>query len=210
MQKKFLLLLISGVFLLGSCRKDPDLSQLSTNFVVTSNTDETVSFSSYKTYFISDTVAAYVSTNPKDSIITDSVAAQLVAAVKQNMSARGYTFVPLSSHPDLGITMGVAKNVNATTVYPGWWDGWAGWVDPWYWGWYYPYYYPWSVTYVITTGSVVIDMIDLKNAVANQTERVIWSSLSGGALGTNGNSNLQRGVNAINQAFKQSPLVKAN
>ena len=130
--------------------------------------------------------------------------------MKQNMTARGYTFVSKGSKPDLGLTLGVVKNSYLGVVYSGWWDAYAGWWDPWYWGWYYPYYYPWAYSYTITTGSVITSMVDLKHAQATQSLRIIWSSVMGGAIGDNLATNVQRGVEAINQSFIQSPLVKKN
>src|SRR5215204_6085919 len=188
------------------CLKSPDYDQLSSNFVVATNTDSSASFSSFKTYYISDSVA-YISDNIADSIIKDANSQKLVDAVKQNMNARGYTFIPKGGKPDLGLMMGVTKNSYIGVVYTGWWDAYYGWWDPWYWGWYYPYYYPWATYYSVTTGSVIITMADLKNADATHTLRIIWASFMGGAIGDNINTNVQRGVDAINQAFVQSPLV---
>ncbi|MBN9299483.1 MAG: DUF4136 domain-containing protein [Filimonas sp.] len=194
---------------LGACRKEPDFSQLSSNFVVVTSKDPAATFSQYKTYYISDTVG-YISTSSTDTILVGPSAQALVKAVKDNMTARGYQFVPKNANPDLGINLGVVKNVNAGVVYPGWWWGYPGWWDPWYWGWFYPYYYPYTVTYVVTTGTVISDLIDLKNVAASKQLKVLWSAVSGGAVGSDVNTNLQRGINAINQSFTQSPYIKAN
>lgn len=200
---------ILALFLGISCRKTPDLGQLSSNFVVVTNTDSAAIFSDYSTYYVSDTIA-YVASDSQDTILVGSSAQQIVAVVKQNMTARGYTFVPKAAHPDLGINLGIVKNTNVGVVYPGWWWGYPGWWDPWYWGWDYPYYYPWSYTYVVTTGSIILDLVDLKDASEEHKETVIWTAFMGGAVGDDVNSNLQRGINAINQSFTQSPMVKAN
>jgi len=189
------------------CLKSPDFDQLSTDFVVTTKTDSSKTFSSFRTYYISDTVA-YHSDVVTDTILNNSSSKQLVDAVKQNMNSLGYTFVAKGSKPDLGINMGVLKNTTVSVVYGGWWDYWYGWWDPWYWGWYYPYYYPWAYAYSITTGSVVITMADLKDAPTDQNLRIVWLSIMGGAVGDNLDANVQRGVTAINQAFTQSPLLK--
>jgi hypothetical protein len=204
------LLLPLGVLLMvlqEGCLKSPDFDQLSANFVVTTKTDSSRIFSSYRTYYISDTVA-YHTDVVADSILNNANSKQLVDAVKQNMNSLGYTFVARSAKPDLGINMGVLKNTTVSVVYGGWWDAWYGWWDPWYWGGYYPYYYPWAYAYSLTTGSVVITMVDVKNAPADQNLRVVWLSVMGGAIGDNLNSNVQRGVTAINQSFAQSPLLK--
>jgi hypothetical protein len=210
MKKKAFIVLVPVVCLFSSCLKEPDFDQLTYNFVVATNTAESASFSNYKTYYISDSVA-YINSSPTDTVVDNAASQQLVDAVKSNMSSRGFTLVSKGAHPDLGLNMGVVKTVNASSViYPGWWGGYPGWWDPWYWGWYYPYYYPWSVTYVITTGTIIVDMVDLKSAPADGKLGVLWSSVLGGAVATDLNTNVQLGVNAINQAFAQSPSVKTN
>ncbi|HET6227633.1 MAG TPA: DUF4136 domain-containing protein, partial [Bacteroidia bacterium] len=76
----------------AGCLKSPDFEELSTNFVVITNTDSSKNFSNFKTYYISDTVA-YHSDVITDSIINNASSKQLVDAVKQNMNALGYTFL---------------------------------------------------------------------------------------------------------------------
>ncbi|MFL9483701.1 DUF4136 domain-containing protein [Chitinophagaceae bacterium LWZ2-11] len=209
MRQSFIVLLALILFG-GACRKDPNFDQLSSNFVVVTNVDQNANFANYKTFYISDTLT-YLSNTSTDTILFDNNAKQIVAAIKQNMAARGFTFVPKSAQPDLGINAGIVKNTNAGYVYPGWWGGYPGWWDPWYWGWpSYPYYYPWTVAYVITSGSVIVDIVDLKNAARTKIIDVLWSDVSSGALGSDINGNLQRGINSINQAFAQSPYIKTN
>src|SRR3982751_116789 len=207
MKRTLLLTAVVLAFFQYGCLKSPDYDQLSSEFVVTTNTDSATSFSSLKTYFISDSVT-YISSGT-DSIIKDANTKKLVDAVKANMSAKGFTFVPKGG-ADIGVMMGIAKNTYVGVVYSGWWDAYAGWWDPWYWGWYYPYYYPWSVAYTVTTGSVIVTMCDLKHARGTNTLRIIWTGFMGGAVGDNLATNVDRGVTSINQAFAQSPLVKTN
>jgi hypothetical protein len=208
--KKHIFLLLAVAIGFASCRKEPDYNKLSSEFIVSTNFDKSVSFNTYKTYYISDTVINLGGTG-KDTVITDANAQQLVNAVKTNMTARGYTFVTNSklNKPDLGLRLGVIKQVNVDVYYPGWWGGYAGWF-PYWWGGYYPYYYPWTTVYTYTTGSVILDAYDLKNAKTNREYRVIWNSTSFGALGSDVGGNLNRGINSINQGFAQSPYFKAN
>jgi hypothetical protein len=208
MKRIFIPTLLATALLQYGCLKSPDYDQLSTNFVVATNTDTTTDFSTFHTYYISDSVA-YLSDNATvDSVINDANSKQLVDAVKSNMTARGYTFVPKGAKPEMGVMLGVTKNTYIGVVYSGWWDAYAGWWDPWYWGWYYPYYYPWSVAYTVTTGSVILTIANLKDAQATQKLRIIWAAFMGGSVGTNIATNVQRGVDGINQSFAQSPLVR--
>src|ERR1700761_4810072 len=105
--KKHIFLLLAVAIGFASCRKEPDYNQLSSDFIVSTNFDKSVSFNTYKTYYISDTVINLGGTG-KDTVITDANAQQLVNAVKTNMTARGYTFVTNSklNKPDLGLRLG--------------------------------------------------------------------------------------------------------
>jgi hypothetical protein len=209
MKRTLLPIFLVLAFFEFGCLKSPDYDKLSSNFIVATNTDSLANFAGFQTYYISDSVAI-INGSTSDTVLKDANTKKLVDAVKANMNARGYTFVPKGSVPDLGINMGIVKNTYIGVVYSGWWDSYYGWWDPWYWGWYYPYYYPWSTYYSITTGSVIITIGDLKHAQASQTLRIVWSSIMGGAISDNLNTNVQRGVDAINQSFTQSPLVKRN
>jgi hypothetical protein len=208
MKKLIVLLAAFSGLVFSSCRKTPDFGQLSSELVVVTNRDNAAHFNDYKTYYISDTVAN-LGGSGADTILTDDNAKTLVQTVKDNMNARGYVYADRSTHPDLGIQIGVVK-VNTTVEYPGWWDGSYGWWDPWYWGWYYPYYYPWTTVYSYSTGTIIVNMYDIKNAQANQNITGIWNNIDFGALGSSTSTNITRAVNAINQGFEQSPYVNAN
>ena len=200
------LLLICAVVLLGACRKIPDFDELSSDFVVSTSLDKTANFTSYKTYHIADTIK-YIGGVGNDSIIIGDKAKPLIDAVKSNMAARGYTFVARNASPDLGLTLTAIKDINVViSGYPGWWDPWWGGCY-WYY-WCYPYYYPWSTVYTYTTGTVMLNMYDLKNANANRQLKGIWNITGLGALGVSGISNSQLGVDALNQGFAQSPYVQ--
>jgi len=201
-------LLAFGLIVFASCRKSPDLNQLSASFAVQTSKQPDANFSSYKTYFISDTIALRT-TDPKDTLWFDDKAQQLVDAVKKNMTARGYTLVNDNhSNPDLGLGLTAIKDLNVGVIYPGWWWGYWGGC---YWGYCgYPPYYPWyggGIVYSIPTGTIILDMIDLKNAGSNGKLYVPWGSVMSGGLGYT-NDDIQLGVQAIDQAFTQSPYIQ--
>lgn len=195
-----------------SCRKSPDLGQLSADFVVQTSKEPDASFGSYKTYYISDSIALINSSPIDDSFWFDNDAKQLIAAVKANMSARGYTLVSgPHGNPDLGMGLTAIKDLNIGVIYPGWWWGYWGGC---YWGYCgYPPYYPWygggGIVYSVPTGTIVLDMIDLKNATADDVLSVPWGSVMSGGLGNTAND-IQLGIEAIDQAFEQSPYIQSN
>jgi len=209
MKPKFLLsvALLAAVI---SCRKVPDTSELSNEQVVATDRDLAASFSSFSTYFISDSVSV-VASNPNDSILTGPLAAQLVNAVKTNMNNRGYTFKARTQGPDLGLRLTVIKDITRTAICGGWWDGWWGYYPPWYWGCYYcgGYYYPWCTTYTYTVGTSTLYIFDVKNQGANHNLRAIWGATMFGVFSTTNNqTNADLTTTAINQAFSQSTYIK--
>jgi hypothetical protein len=193
-----------------SCKKTPDTSQLTNKFVVITNRDPKVDFTSYKTYSISDTVA-YISNTPGvDSIIVGAAASTLISAVKTNMNARHYTLVPRTTNPNLGLKLTAIKQLNAGVVYPpGWWGGYWGYPGYCYWG-CYPPYYPYPVAYAYNVGDLILEMVDVKNSGANHNLTRIWIMEAGGVLSSTSQTNLDFSVSAINQAFLQSPYIQTN
>src|SRR6187431_859039 len=120
--KTITICILSLLVVCTGCRKTPDFDQLSYEFTVSTHLDQTANFTTYKTYFISDTVI-YIGGVGSDSIIVGAQAAELTNAVKTNMAANGYTFVPRTGNPDVGLTLSAIKNLNVVvSSYPGWWD----------------------------------------------------------------------------------------
>ena len=91
-----------------------------------------------------------------------------------------------------------------------------------YWWWYYPYYwtpgywgdwagwhYPYSVYYGYTAGSLLVEMMNLEaDQESGKKLPVIWDSFIGGLLTSSEELNQQRTVDAVQQAFDQSPYLK--
>ena len=204
----FVILFVSVLF---SCRKEPDTEDLKLEQVVATDRDLSANFSSYATFFISDTVSIVASAST-DSILTGPLALQLVNAVKTNMTAKGYTFKPRSQGlPDLGLRLTVIKDITRTAVCGGWWDGWWGYYPPWYWGCYYcgGYYYPWCTSYTYTVGTSTLYLFDIKNQGANHNVRALWGATMFGVFSTSNNqTNADLTTTAINQAFTQSTYLK--
>ncbi len=193
-----------------ACRKTPDTQKLSANFAVQTAKDANANFGEYKTYYISDTIALRT-TDPNDTLWTNGDARQLVATVKSNMNERGYTLVSRKSQPDIGLAMTAIKDLNIGVYYPGWWYGgyWGYWGGC-YWGYCgYPPYYGYGAIYSIPTGTLILDMIDVKNAASTGKLNSIWSSVMSGGLGYT-NDDVQLGVEAVNQSFEQSPYIQAS
>lgn len=191
-----------------SCTKEPlnNLSNEESRIYVT-NADSTVSFSSYKTYNVSDSVvvldngSAYKDLTPVDQSYID--------AVNKYMQQRGYKQVSKSSNPDIGIDVNrIYNTATGLYSYDDYWDYYGGYWDPYYWGYGgYGYYVPSSYgVYQVTQGAVSIDMLDLKNASSKNKIDVIWNGL---VRGENifSSSTADSSVKAL---FDQSTYIQSN
>jgi hypothetical protein len=210
MVMKKISLIFSITVLFCGCYKTPNTDQLYSQFIVLTNYDSAISFKNYKTFVLPPYVGL-ISNSSSDTILDPKYGDTILNQIRVNLQNRGYTEVSNNHQADLGVGVTALKEVTLVTGwYPGSWWGYPGWGGCyWYYcGWYpwYPAYYP---TYVYQTGSLVVELVDLKN-VDHPDNRldVIWTNWNGGALGSS-STNLQNALNSINQAFIQSPYISA-
>ena len=203
----FIAVITGGLF---SCKSSPDLDKLSSAFIVSTNRASTANFSGYTTYHIPDTISFVSNDNDDDTLIVGAPAQTIVAEIKKNMNARGYTFVSRPAIPDLAMRAVAIKQVNTGVVYPpGWWWGYPGYPGGcWYWGCYPPYYPIYPTVYQYTVGDFILETFDVKNAESNNNLQAIWLVQLSGVLSSTSSTNVQRTVDGINQAFIQSPYLK--
>lgn len=204
MKAKLILILLGAGIILASCTKYPPTSErLLEDLVVITKYDTTVHFNLYQKYYLSDSV---YKVDSKDSgYVTGGQAAVLIDRVASNMNSLGYVRTSTMGQADLYIGISYVQNVNVSVYYPGWY---WGYYPPYYWGGYYPYY-PYYPAYVTsyTTGSVMMDMMDLKHPVANKYP-IVWNAYIRGLMtGTHTTSEIQQ---AIDQSFKQTKGFPGN
>jgi hypothetical protein len=205
-------LLLTGVIFFASCKHEPPISKLSSDFVVLTNYDTGANFSNYTTFAIRDTIA--ISTgNPRDSVWYGPGADSIIQEFAVNMKAAGYTQVSPGdgSSPDLGIQLIGIRN---TVVYigPGYWNSFPGYAGPDYWGYPngYPYYYPYNYYYSVSTGSLTMQMADLKSAKKSNAVDVVWTGNGFGQIGGDSSFFVNQCLRSVDLAFAQSPFLKAN
>ncbi len=212
--KKLLPLFIMAI-IATACQKAPDMEQLSTDLMVYTHYDNQCDFSQYKTFYIPDSLLKIDTryTEPQYYSTSDPRARQIVEAVVSEMSAKGYRQVADRNQADLGIILTYIKNTHEYVgyVYPYWWDYYywpMDYWDPFYIDWY-PYY-PYSVGYSYTVGSLVTEMIALKDA-DKETKQLpfVWTSVLAG-IETSNQINIANAVAGIYQAFEQSPYINSN
>jgi hypothetical protein len=210
---RIILLLITVLITFSGCRKEPDLNQLTDEPVVVTYYDRGTDFNTLKTFSLPSTVGLISNSNPNDTLLGALKAAQILGRLSTRLTANGFTAVDSSQNPDMVANVFVIKDLNSSQVVsPGYWWGYDGYYDPYYWG--YPggyYYYPYTYTYTYETGTLVIELIDLKNRVQNNNKLyVAWNMLASGVLSDSNSDNMQKALNAIDQSFVQSPYLKSN
>lgn len=190
----------------SSCSKDPlkDMTEEESRIYVT-NYDDSVNFSSYKTFSIVDSVAVATNTNERRAL-TD-YDKKLIADVASSLEARGYTRVARAAKPDLAVNLTRIDNTYSAIYYdPGYWTGIGGYYDPFYWGYPgYGYYWPSYYQVYQQERAVSIDVVDLKNPRNNQLVAV-WNAMLRGS----GVWNINNVDSMVSAVFAQSTYLKAN
>jgi hypothetical protein len=209
MKGKFALPVLLVIFTV-TCKKYPDSSDLAGRYVVITNYSDKANFTGYATFVIPAYVGL-ISNTSRDTVLDPRFADQILASIRKHLKARGYEEAPNNHQADLGIAVEVLQDVSMySNWYPGSWWGYPGWSGC-YWhhcGTYpvYPSNYP---VYEYNSGSLIIELVDLKNLpLQNNLLNVIWTNWNGGALGPAG-SDVDLVIGAIDQAFLQSPYIKA-
>lgn len=147
-------------------------------------------FKPLNTYYLDPTMKVVEDSQASNETLPSSV----VAAIDANMQRLGYTAAPLAS-ANVRLDTSLLKGTGAV-YYPGYW------CDYWY---YYSCYYDWYYAGSYKYGTLILQMGDLSTP-ANQPLQIRWVAGMYG-VGETGAVNVQRGVDAINRAFAQSPYL---
>ena len=166
-------------FAFVSCEKDPDLDKLSNEYLVYTNYDKSASFSSYSTYYLPDEILV-IDGKDETTTNTSESAQTIIAAIKTQMAARGFTLADSKAEADLGVQVSYIQNTYYFTDYgyPSWgWGNSGYWPN--YWGGYWGggYYYPYSMTYSLTTNSYITEIVDLEATTGTSAKLpVLWTN----------------------------------
>jgi hypothetical protein len=205
--------------LVTGCLSYPNSDErLDDEIVITHYKNET-EFGDYKTFSLSPEIVVFKEDDGEIAreVLDEDLAQPVLDQVEQNLADRGYTKVARDENPDLGITVSVLSGT-VTGFYTDYWG--------YYWGYpYYPYY-PYYYVYSYNTGTVVVDAADLKDAPPREPDAglppfegdggalgkldVLWSGLVYGVLSSSEAQNVQRAVEGVDQAFKQSPYFRTS
>jgi len=217
MEKKWSVLpvLAGALLLFVSCYPGSPTNVAELDIVVTAH-DDTVTFTSFTTYALLDSVVHIdLEDNANDDLLDRSNDALILARVRAGIEGMGYTeeMDPDNNTPDVLFLVGAWAAANTAYFSYGWWP---------YYGWY-PYYpccygpgYGWgypvggvgSVSY--NTGTLVITMLDPSRPGTGMQAPVLWVAGINGLLEGSAASQTARITNLINQAFDQSPCLRPN
>ena len=206
--KKLIYVLIA-VFALTSCREDPDLGDLSSDFLVFTNYDGKADFNRFTRYYMPDSVMVIGDTKDPE-YWTGSKAADILKAYEDNMQACGYVRTDDKSEADVGLQISYVQSVAYFVDYrnPYWWNEYPGYWLPGYWGDWGYWDYPYPVVYSYSVGSLLTEMVDLSTSPsADRKLTVVWNSFLSGLLSGSDAFNMELTVRAINQSFVQSPYL---
>ena len=203
--KRLLLMAAMPVVLLSCYPAGPDYVEDLDVTYTTHRTD--FDFQSKSTYAMPDQIVVDVEIEDGDTtyiFMKDIFADPILAAIDDNLQSLGWEKVTLAQQPDVVVT---PAGIKSTTYFYSYWYDW--WYGGWYggWGWYYPPYYTVSS---YTTGTMLITMADPnvdEDSPINESQAA-WI-MAGNGLFT-GDYDLDRVIDAIDEAFDQSPYLDLN
>lgn len=185
--------------LLFGCRLEPDVDALVEHMVVQTRYDENTCFKCYNSFTLSLDTIGFLSNRSRDTIAVGQYVNSVTGAILNGMTAKGYSYLAKNQNPDLGFATYIVENygVFQTVNYPSYYSG--------YYGYGYGGYYgvPYVSTYISSSTTMVINLIDLKNRDINGRLKVIWTAYIGDIAKSNDKTG--KILEAINQAFDQSP-----
>ena len=181
--------------------------------LVTTFFDPSAPFGSIRSYAMPDEVIS----REDSEAISQEAEDTILREVARNMAALGYRreLNPEENGADVVVLVGVNQQTTVNWwVSWDWWGGWGGWPG---WGGWGPRFgfgwgfsYPWVTVTAYTTGAVFIDMVDPNLAdVSNEEIPAVWGAGLSGLVTRDEEFNQGRTVQAIEQAFRQSPYLGA-
>ncbi|MDE5708849.1 MAG: DUF4136 domain-containing protein [Alistipes sp.] len=192
-----------------SCQKEPSTSDLHREYLVYTGHDANTEFAAFETFYLPDSILI-IGSNKKTEYWKDDDALEIVDLVSANLTAAGFLRTAEKENAHLGIQLSYVEQETYFVGYdnPYWWWYYPYYWAPGYWGDWLGWHYPYRVYYGYTAGSLLLEMVDL-TGTETTTKRlpVVWDSFISGLLTSNTGLNQQRTLDAIQQAFAQSPYL---
>ena len=204
--KKFSILTLVAVCTLfvSSCQKDPDTDKLDSNYLVYTNYDSGTDFKSFNTFYVIDSILI-IGNGEKATYWNNANSEKIISAFGSRMMSAGYELAENENEADLVLQLSYINTTYYFSAYATgpWWNSYPGYWNWGGWGWYYPY----SFSYSYSTGSIIGELVDTNAPTPlNDKLTVVWNTYICGLLNGN-NLSLSRTMEAIDQAFEQSPYL---
>ena len=193
-----------------ACQKEPYSQDSDGEYLVYTAPAKDVTFSDFRTFDIADSVLVIGQTK-KPYYSKSNNALALIQAYRTNMEKLGYIYLPSNPDAQLGIQVTYAEDTQRFVQYyddPYWWLDYPGYWPAGYWGNWTGWYYPYPVVYTYTTNALITDIVDLTAGEENGKLKIVWSCYIGGPASASINYDVKRMINAVDQAFAQSPYLK--
>ncbi len=202
--------ILMAVFALVACRRDPDLGELSSDFLVFTNYDTAANFNEFVTYYMPDSIMI-IGDRDIPEYWTGINAEAILETYADNMGMCGYLRVSDKEEADLGLQISYIESVSYFVDYyssPYWWNAYPGYWWPGYWGDWSDWYYPYPVVYSYSVGSLLTEMVDLTAETGPERKLpVVWNSFLSGLLSGSDSFNVTLTVRAVDQSFIQSSYL---
>lgn len=204
MRNNLLLLPLLALFFVA-CEQNPDMDKLDDDYLVYTNYDKSTDYSAINTFYAIDSILLI--TNQENPTYWNNASSQkIIDEFSKRMIDYGYTEVELPEEADVLLQLSYVSTTYYYYDYVNgspWWNSYPGY---WNWnsyGWYYPFYVPYS----FSTGSIIGELVDMKNILSDTDKlKVVWNAYICGLLSGNSLS-MSRTLDGINQAFTQSPYL---
>lgn len=191
-----------------SCEDGPALDDLVKSMVVRTTYAENIDFSAYRTFSMPIDTLGLASNATDDTVITGDYARQVSQRIRTRLVDTGYEAVGSTDDPDLLIKAYIVDNQG---VYQSYTYGGLGYPGSFYSGYYGygglgGYYgYPLLQSFAYQTGTLVIEMLDLKNPAPDGRFQVVWLAQMGDVY--NSVDPFDKALEAVEQAFTQSEYL---
>ncbi|MFR8224458.1 MAG: DUF4136 domain-containing protein [Alistipes shahii] len=158
-------------------------------------------------HYIPDSILI-IGNSDKTEYWKDADAMAIIGTVVGKLDDAGYTRTEDKDAASVGIQLSYVRKVTYFVGYdyPYWWWYYPYYWAPGYWGDWVGWHYPYSVYYGYTAGSLLMEMLDLQaDQESGKKLPIVWDSFIGGLLTSDADLNQQRTIDAVEQAFEQSP-----
>lgn len=207
--------MLGGALTLAACGDDDQniVTPIVTG-IVTTVKDSTFDFTTLHTFAMPETVAHLVPLTGTPIDPTRQFDATILARVRADFLARGYTEVtdPRNVTPSFVVLVGATatQNFNATVSFQ-WFTFWSAPV----WGVFNPFFTPaWTIGFPVVDvntfdrGTIIVDLVPTAEIdTTNRTIRSAWLGIASGLLNAGVTTDVIN--SAIDEMFRQSPYLTA-